>query len=493
MKKITFILLIAISLCSLLCSCGEAQTPSTIEGSLSPVNANGEIIAYNVEEAPGSMTYANAFNMNNEYYVYYFYLGTVSAVPLYTSTALEYRFDTNVTFSLSQLTAETLSNSISRATSVVRDREYTAGLSASVTRSLSLEAKSALLKAKANLSSSATLNANMQWTSNWGTTLTNATAATNTYLSQFEKGYQEEVTFCEANGFTRGHYYRLSFYDTVSAYGVLIYDVKDNSYAVANDFMLKNNSPVRMWEESSTPSFDYAQDQKLEFDINAAVSYAEMHRPEPITSKTDSSTSDTSDASVPTASTEHYVATTPLSCSLDNKYNHDQPSASATNKHFSHDFDFGQFAIRGCLAEDEANTYRLIAGMPSELAFRVEYDTDNLPLQDNMTYRAVSSDTKQAGFYQLPWNVGERDVKEGMIVALIEYEDGAPSDRVCLTDAFKDLKSGESVTIFSDIKKPCTITVAICYELVQWAPGFLGISDDYWTNWRINATFKFIA
>lgn len=79
-----------------------------------------------------------------------------------------------------------------------------------------------------------------------------------------------------------------------------------------------------------------------------------------------------------------------------------------------------------------------------------------------------------------------------MIVALVEYNDGTPSDKICITNAFDGCKSGGLVTIAGNINKPCKVTIAICYELVMWAPGFLGIVDDYWMNWRINQTFYFV-
>ena len=106
-----------------------------------------------------------------------------------------------------------------------------------------------------------------------------------------------------------------------------------------------------------------------------------------------------------------------------------------------------------------------------------------------MKSRYVNSDEKQSGFYNLPWEVGERKVGKGMIVALVEYNDGSPSDKIIITNAFDGIKRGEEVVIANNIMKPCKISIAICYELVQWAPGFLGIVDDYWTNWRINQTF----
>lgn len=189
----------------------------------------------------------------------------------------------------------------------------------------------------------------------------------------------------------------------------------------------------------------------------------------------------------------YYVSTTPLSCKLDNKYNYDQPDQNGNNIHYSHNFNFGDFVVENCMKSNAAkDTYVLADNVKADVSFRLEYDADNLPIQDNMTARYVSIDTKQSGFYKLPWNVGERDVRKGMIVVLIEYEDQTPSDKICITNAFDNVKGGGKIAIASSIVKPCKVSIAICYELVQWAPGFLGIVDDYWMNWRINQTFYFI-
>jgi len=189
---------------------------------------------------------------------------------------------------------------------------------------------------------------------------------------------------------------------------------------------------------------------------------------------------------------EHYISTKPLSCSLDNGYNYDSPDTNANNIHFSHEFDFGSFVVSNSIATDKSDSFVIVGSSPIDISFRMKYDADNLPLQDNMTSRSVSSDGKYSNFYKMPWAIGERTVGKGMFVVLVEYTDCSPSKQICLTDALNGAKGGDYISVVEGVSKKCTITIALCYELTMWAPGFLGISDDYWMNWRINQTISIV-
>lgn len=184
-----------------------------------------------------------------------------------------------------------------------------------------------------------------------------------------------------------------------------------------------------------------------------------------------------------------YIDTKSLSCDLDNRYNHNKPDENGNNIHYSHQFEFGKFAIQNVVPVD-SNEFSL-SGDSVNISFRMTYDASSLPLQDNMTSRAVADDTYTGPFEALPYNIGNRKVGYGLIVVLITYEDGSPADRICIDNAFKGKKAGELVDIVT-VSKPCTIDIAILYELVMWAPGFWGISDDYWMNWRINQQINIV-
>ena len=185
----------------------------------------------------------------------------------------------------------------------------------------------------------------------------------------------------------------------------------------------------------------------------------------------------------------YYVDTQALSCKLHNKYNYTQKDPDCNNPHYSHDFEMGKFIVGGAAIKDYNKGEFYIADESVGIKFRLNYDPANLPLQDTMTARSVNAEGKISGFYNLPFDVGEREVGKGMLVALVTYEDGSPEKKICIPDVFNGKKSGDEIEICLDISKPCTVDIAICYEFVMWAPGLLGIVDDYWRDWRINQTF----
>lgn len=296
MKKfLNCILILLLTICFWLSGC----TPIDNNDNTNPenqkfntTNMSGKLVAYQGVQQEDSLTFANAINIDNQYFFYYFYLGTISKVPLYTSIALQYQYNTEVTFTFNKLTSDSLSNSLSKSMATIDTHSYTGGFSVgfnqefTTSTEVGAEAEAKIfgshVKASATLGTSLSLGATEEtdhhWTNNWGTTATDVQAVTSSYLNQYSNGYSEKVTFSEDAGFTKGNYYRMSFYETVSAYGVLAYEVATNTYSTTTDFLLKNNSTVRIWEESTNEVFDYQQEKDIEFDVNAAIEYAESHK-----------------------------------------------------------------------------------------------------------------------------------------------------------------------------------------------------------------------
>ena len=179
-----------------------------------------------------------------------------------------------------------------------------------------------------------------------------------------------------------------------------------------------------------------------------------------------------------------------LSCKLDNGFNHNSP-ATETDAKFKHDhFKLGYFNITNANVENNSHL-EIISGYNSSIAFVLGYNTTNLPTAGACTQCNISDDALSNNFFNLPYNIGNQKVGYGLIIATVTYTDGTPQHRVLITNAFKNKKMAESITIIDSVylQKDCTVNIAILYELQHWAPGFLGISDDYWTNWRINKTF----
>lgn len=462
MKKI-----VLFALCMLLCLSMAACDDKATSAIQSP-NENNKLEVYNAKtlDTDNGLRFDHVENVDDEYYVYYFYLGKISQVPAYSSVAMQYNYDTEVTISFSSLTQESLTQTISKATEIIDTHSYTSGFQISLQEYIDAF--------YAGLSSEQSTD--HHWTNNWGTTITESKTTTDSYIKEYGEGYSETVSFTKDAGFKKGNYYRISFYETVKAYGVLIYDVKKDIYTPASYAFMEKSSTVRTWEESADGIFAYESSDTIDFNVNAAIDYAKRNPPP----------KNKGDLPLGVAKTA-YVDTKSLSCGLDNGYNYDNPDKNGNNYHYSHDFIMGQFIIEGGIYADK--TVSLVQDNTISLGFRLEYDPSNLPLQDNMTDRYICKDGRFSNLYKMPWAVGEREVGYGILVALITYEDGTPSEKIYLENVFKDKKQGDIINIKSGIDKPCTVTISILYEVEMWAPGFLGIVDNYWMNWRINEEF----
>lgn len=221
--------------------------------------------------------FENSLNVNDEYYVYYFYLGVITRVPVYTSVAPQYIYDTEVKMTFQELKEESFSETVSKSMESIDTHSYTGGFEVGFEEGIEAEGSALFVDVKASLK--ATQSTDHHWTNNWGSTLTDSNSTENSYLTQYSMGWEESVNFSESAGFTKGNYYRLSFYETVKAYGVLIYNVKENTYSSTSDYFLKKNTTVRVWEESTDGNFDYEQHKDLYFDVNEAIKYAEQNKP----------------------------------------------------------------------------------------------------------------------------------------------------------------------------------------------------------------------
>ena len=243
---------------------------------LTQTNEKGEIIAFNGEQQEGGQTFANSINMENKYIFYYFYLGTVYDVPIHTSTIWEFTRETEVSISFSSLTSETLSQSIEKTTQSIDTHSYTGGFEAGVSGKLTAEAGVWFAKVKTEIEAGITTD--HHWTNDWGSIATASERTEKEYLHQFSTSYSENVKFTEEAGFKKGYYYRMAVYNNVNAYGVLVYDIANNTYTPVNDFLFDGNDLIRKWEESKDGRFGYRQGKNLSFDINNAIEYAEANK-----------------------------------------------------------------------------------------------------------------------------------------------------------------------------------------------------------------------
>lgn len=185
------------------------------------------------------------------------------------------------------------------------------------------------------------------------------------------------------------------------------------------------------------------------------------------------------------------IPTTSISCKKDNGYNHTNPDENANNKHFSHEFELGKFYLSNCYKSN--NSYFITQTSGTDLYFHMNYDAAALPTQnqDNMTARYICNDSYSGTLYNMPFDVGSQSVGYGLLVVKIVYYDGTEETHICKKDFLKEAKADEKLFICT-VTKPCTVSIALCYEVEMWGPGsFLPISDNYWMNWKIIQKLEF--
>ena len=249
------------------------------------VDNNGlpnEIEAY-IGTQTDNLELTNSINVDNKYYIYYFYLGTINRAPLYSTPSHKYTFDTEMTFEFQKLTSEQITESQSKATERVNTHSYTGGFSIGFEQKVELGAE--FCGADMNLGFTTSQSTDHHWTNNWGTVVTNSTSKENSYLTQNMESYKYTYQVSEQNGFKKGYYYRATFYENVSVYGVLIYDATSQAetevekYTVVYQTFLNSDQPTYVLEESADGTFTYTDDSVITFDVDKAINIASNNKP----------------------------------------------------------------------------------------------------------------------------------------------------------------------------------------------------------------------
>lgn len=236
---------------------------------------NGETMnlnAYIGSQAP-SMSISGSVNVNDRYYVYYYELGTVSNVPIYTSDAWQYTtIDYATKFSFQKFTSTTVETAFSRATQTVDTHSHTKG------GSLEIEVGG---KVKKIVKVGGKVAFDDHDTHNSGTIVTETETTINSYIEQYSQGYEVSVVFDAAHRCKQGYSYRLSLYKTIKLYGVVVYDVVKDEYVVSYEEVFTDNNRTFVIEESSDTdgNFHYNIQTALEFDVDAAIEMAKVNPP----------------------------------------------------------------------------------------------------------------------------------------------------------------------------------------------------------------------
>lgn len=473
MKKILIMFLCVILIISAV-ACGQAEktpTPTQEQLPIVSVNKDNKLSAYSVEptDTENELTAEYVENVDNKYYFYYFYLGLIKQVPSYSSIALQYTYDTDVTITFNALTEDSLSNTVSKSEEVIDTYSSTKGLQANIA------AEFAVVKAK--------LKTSYQRTKNWGKTISESNETTSAYVNSYSKGYEEKVSFSEDAGFVKGNYYRMSFYENVKAYGVLIYDVEDNKYVTASQTFLKSNSTVRLWEQSPDGIFEYEKADKLDFDVESAIKYAQNNPPSSVDVDNEQENPDTSKSQKISVTMNRY------NCNDGNNYNKNEQEESAVWRSRHNGFEIGQLNIYGCTQIN--NSYTVNEADKFAIRYQVLQNTEDLPrVGTQLTHVENDSATQVTGT-----NINSR-IGYGAYWVRITYTDDSQI-QYNKADVLKNATNGTIVDIVTqdniDSSKTISkIEVVLVYELYAGGPGVLGIWWHEYTNWRCEYTYNFI-
>lgn len=421
---------------------------------------------------------------DDDYYYYLFNLGKIYNVQL-GEAAIDY-FDglteRNFTKKSERTTESSVKSKVSEVTTSSSHSDYSFSESFKYSRSRSLSGSlSAVFDGTLNVSAgvNASSSVEMGLTANqaWGYSDSNSVSKSyeNASLEAEKQGEETSYSFTKEN--PAGKYIKALF-GTVDVFSCIVVDPKTNEYAVFNFSTIRDQGEWFFYLGEGVDEYDSSPEEGLELP---------NHR------KLEGIVNEPPSKRIGRSYGTNYVTSKLLSCRLDNGYNYDDPDPNANDIYWRYDDDeygFGSFVLDNTL-KDKGGSFFIKEG--SSLAFMLDYPSDNFPIRATMTSRSISDDTANSqNLYKMPCDVGNRTVNKGLLVAYVEYYDGSPSERIVINNFFAGKKAHEKIEIIEEIKKPCKVTISICFEFEMWAPSrWFGIIDNYWMNYRINQTFDF--
>lgn len=303
-KLICSLMIIVMMICMLSIFVGCSGKDDNIISSKDIKNWKGEyaIQAYNVSERVSEdyPQLTNSINIDGKYYVYYFYLGTVRSVPVYSSEG--YLFNNQnygIELDFAEYNSETFAHSVSKSTETIdtHSRTYGGSVSVGVTHEVSAEANAGIKidglfevggKVKTTTTVGIEVNADAHWTDNWGSVITDSNSTTKQYATEYSKGKKVKLDITEDNGFIKGCTYRVTAYEVARVYGVLVYDVnstaakEEDKYSVIYHSLLGECQKNFRIEETNDPDgyFEYEKKKSLTFNVDNAIEVAKNNIPQ---------------------------------------------------------------------------------------------------------------------------------------------------------------------------------------------------------------------
>lgn len=229
-----------------------------------PEKPSMAVQGYQAVQNANGMDLAFAGIFEDKYYAYFFDLGVVKTTPIYSSNSITYlNLDFGVAFHFEEFTSETLTESMSTATQTIH--------TSSDTKGFTIEPEVGVFGISIKAGSG-----DFHWTHEDSTSVEKSESNERSYTKSYGKGYDFTIDLSEEKGFKRGYSYRVSFFETIRCYGVLVYDFEEDKYSYFYETLLDSATQNMLLEESNNTNgeFNYEINSNLEFDLDKAIEIA---------------------------------------------------------------------------------------------------------------------------------------------------------------------------------------------------------------------------
>lgn len=214
-----------------------------------------------------------SINVDDLYYLWYFELGIIYDTPIYSSWAYRYDFEgTSLKITFDEITEEKISTSKSESIKTIDSTTEDVNISIGFSEKITKGTKAFFKDSGGQLGFSQHISAG--FSHQFKTERSNSESVTNSYETTYKNGYSINIPFSESNGFKKGNSYRVTFFEPIRAYGVLIYDVENNEYSSTYDTYFIPNNKSCIIEESENGIFEYEQNKTIEFNLDDAKKIA---------------------------------------------------------------------------------------------------------------------------------------------------------------------------------------------------------------------------
>lgn len=226
------------------------------------------------------MQYDYSVSLDNRYFAYYFYLGTITDTPIFTSPAKKYSYDgQEMEITLSKSTLEQITETTSLAVETINTKSYTGGFEISFKENI--KANIPFLVSSSFETSQSTSH---HWTNNSGNIVTRNEENAKSYATQLTQEYTIKYVFNEENGFKQGYSYRETLLEIVDVFAIVTYDKQYDKYEYGFKPYISDNKDITFVTEQSDEFGSFrntTSNDNLHFDLQEAIDFIENYIEQP--------------------------------------------------------------------------------------------------------------------------------------------------------------------------------------------------------------------